>query len=369
MNLAHDLRVIMGTARKDLRTALAEPLFTVFGLLIPLNLLFLFALFVVSIGRAPIAVVMQDQGPLAQQLLSAMRNAHSFVIHQTSADQAQSDLRDGRVVAVVTVPASFDADLGAGRHVDLPVTLNNLNIDYTDDIRRAVPLSITSFYADAFPGAVNVRVQEIDVHPRDTDYLAYLGVSIVVAGMLLNGLLQGGIGAAREHESHTIKELLMSPASRWAIVAGKMLAPLLMSAVSAAAILLIVIVFFNAVPLHPLELLGYAALLMVGFVALGTLVGMLLRRRQAVIPLNFATVLLLFFLSGPFGPPNWAGPIQNAAGIISPLYYAIAAMQHAFHGFETSQFGLGADVAVLAGFTIAALVVSSLTLRRPRLAH
>jgi ABC-2 type transport system permease protein len=369
MNPRHDLRVILGTARKDLRTALAEPLFTVFGLLIPLNLLFLFALFVASIGRAPIAVVMEDQGPLAQQLLSAMQGAHSFVIHQTSAEQAQSDLRDGRVVAIVAIPATFEDDLQAGRHVDLPVTLNNLNIDYTNDIRRAIPLSITTFYADAFPGKVDVRVRELDLHAHDTGYLAYLGVSIVVAGMLLNGLLQGGIGAAREHESHTIKELLMAPASRWAIVAGKMLAPLLMSAVSASVILLVVIVFFDAIPVHPLELLGYAVLVMVGFVALGTLVGMLLRRRQAVIPLNFATVLMLFFLSGPFGPPNWAGPVQNAAGIASPLYYAIAAMQHAFHGFETSQFGLGTDVAVLTGFTIAALVLSSLTLRRPRLAH
>lgn len=369
MTLGHDLRVILGTARKDLGTALAEPLFTVFGLLIPLNLLFLFALFVASIGRAPIAVVMEDQGPLASQLLAAMQNAHSFVIHQEGADQAASDLRDGRVVAIVTVPASFDDDLRAGRHVDLPVTLNNLNIDYTNDIRRAIPLSITSFYANVYPGAVVVHAREIDVHPQDTGYLAYLGVSIVVAGMLLNGLLQGGIGAAREHETHTIKELLMSPASRWAIVAGKMLAPLLMSAVSAGVILLVVILFFGATPINPLELLGYAVLLMVGFVALGTLVGMLLRRRQAVIPLNFATVLMLFFLSGPFGPPNWAGPVQNAIGIASPLYYAIAAMQHAFHGFETSQFGLGVDVAVLAGFTILALVVSSLTLRRPRLAH
>ena len=369
MNPAHDVRVILGTARKDLQTAAAEPLLTVVGLLIPLNLLFLFALFVISIGRAPIAVVMEGQGPLAQQMLTAMRNAHSFVLHVESAEQARSDFGDGHVVAVVTVPSSFDDDLKAGRHVDLPVTLNNLNIDYTDDIRRAIPLSITSFYSTVYPGQVTVSVHEIDLHVRDTDYLAYLGVSIVVAGMLLNGLLQGGVGAAREHESDTIKELLVAPASRWSIAAGKMVAPLLMSALSGGIILGTVILLFGAVPAHPLEVLGDALLLIVGFVALGTLVGLLLRRRQAVIPLNFASVLMLFFLSGPFGPPNWAGPVQNAIGIVSPLYYAIAAMQHAFHGFETSQFGLGVDLVVLAAFTVAALIGSALVLRRPRLAH
>jgi ABC-2 type transport system permease protein len=365
----HDLRVILGTARKDLRIALAEPLFTVLGLLIPLNLLFLFALFAVSVGRAPIAVVMDDRGPLAQQLLGSLERANSFVVHVGGAGQAASELREGRVVAILTVPASFDDDLRAGRHVDLPVTVDNLNVDYTNDIRRAIPLAITSFYADAFPGLVTVRPHEVDVHPRDTGYLAYLGVSIVVAGMLLNGLLQGGIGAAREHESHAIKELVLSPASRWAVAAGKLLSPLLMSTVSAALTLGIVVTFFGAVPAHPLELLGDAVLLMVGFVALGTLTGMLLRRRQAVIPLNFASVLTLFFLSGPFGPPNWAGPVQNALGLISPLYYAIAAFQHAIHGFQTSRFSVGADVAVLAGFTVLALVASAASLRRPVLAR
>src|SRR5262245_37911832 len=188
--LRRNLRVVLAVGRKDLAMAMARLPFTVVGVVIPINFLFLFILFALTGSAAPTAVVMQDRGPLAQQFVSAMAHAQSFSLRDESAAQAQRQIEEGRIVAIVTVPASFDDDLRAGRPVEVPVEINNLNLDFTNDIRRAVPLSITSFYAEAFPGQVSVRAHEVDVLPQDTGYVSYLAVSAVAAAFFLQALIQ-----------------------------------------------------------------------------------------------------------------------------------------------------------------------------------
>ena len=81
MSLRHDLRVIRAVAATDIRLTLREPLFAIIGVLIPINFLLLFLLFAISGGQAPIAVVMNDHGPLAQRFVQAMDGSHSFIIH------------------------------------------------------------------------------------------------------------------------------------------------------------------------------------------------------------------------------------------------------------------------------------------------
>lgn len=364
MSLRHDLRVVRALAVKDLRLSLIDRVFTVIGVVIPINFLLLFMLFALSGGQAPTAVVLEDQGPLAQKFVDAMDRAHSFIITRTDAASAENLIQTGKIVAVVTVPSGFDADLRAGRRVELPVQINNLEQDFTNDIRRAVPLSVTSFYSETFPEQVVIRAAEVDVQSHDTGYIPYLAVSVVVLGLMMEGLLQAGVNAAREYEEGTITELMLSPASRWAISAGKILGALVLNAIAAIAVLLVVVVVLAVIPVHPIEVIGYGVLLMVTFVAIGTLIGTLLRRRQATVPLSFALALPLFFLSGPFGPANWLGPTAGTVALVSPLYYAIGIFQHAFHGYQTTQSSLTTNSAVLVGFAVVAVVATTLILRR-----
>src|SRR6266568_7947323 len=125
----------------------------------------------------PTAVVMQDYGPYAQKFYQSMGTTHSFHLQQLSASEASNLLHAGRIVAVVTIPPDFDQRIQQNQPVKVKVQINNLNTDFTNDIRRALPLSITSFYANAFPDVVRVVPQEHDVYPQDTSYIPYLTVS------------------------------------------------------------------------------------------------------------------------------------------------------------------------------------------------
>jgi ABC-2 type transport system permease protein len=369
MSLRHELRVVRAVAATDIRLTLREPLFAIIGVLIPINFLLLFLLFAISGGQAPIAVVMDDHGPLAERFVQAMGGSNSFIIHTATSAEAESEIRAGSIVAVVTVPQDFDAALGAGARVDVPVEVNNLNVDFTNDIRRAVPLSITSFYADAFPDQVVVSALESDVQAQDTGYIPYLAVSIVVAGLMLASILQGSVNTARDYELGTVKELALAPVSRLAIGLGKMLGSAALTVASALLVLGVVILVIGVHPLHPLEVLGFGLLMIAAFLALGVLAGTLVRRRQQAIPLSIACILPLFFLSGPFGPANWLGAIPGTIAAISPLTYAIAAFQHAFHGYQTATQDLAVDTIVLAGFTLGTVVLTALVFRRRGVAH
>ncbi len=363
------LRVIWACLKKDIKSARSEPLFTLVSIILPLNVLFLMSLLVISGGLAPTVVVMQDTGPLAQQFYAAMSQAHSFVLQQASAEQAGTLIEQGKIVAVVTIPADFDARIGQHQSVAVGVKINNLNTDFTNDIRRAVPLAITSFYAKAFPSVVTITPQESEAYPQDTGYIPYLAVPILVIGLMVGGMVQAGTAAAVEWEKETVKELLLSPASRLAILLGKMVAAFLIGLAGAAVVLAFLIMAMGIWPVHWGELIGFTLLILALFTAWGTLLGTWLKRRTPLATLAIGLCVPLFFLSGPFGPISFFAPIEQLVARVFPVYYAIVVLQHAVHDFTLNTSGIGMNALILAVYALGGLILATIVLRRSLLAH
>ena len=363
------LRVIWACLKKDLKSARSEPLYTLVSIILPLNVLVLMSLLVISGGLAPTAVVMQDSGPLAQQFYTAMSQAHSFVLQQATAEQADALIEQGKIVAVVTIPADFDARIRQNQSVSIRVQINNLNTDFTNDIRRALPLAITSFYARAEPSVVTITPQERDAYPQDLGYIPYLAVPILVIGLMVGGMVQAGTAAAVEWERETMKELLLSPASRLAILLGKMLAAFLIGLAGAAVVLTFLITVMGIRPVHWGEPIGFTLLVLALFNAWGTLLGTWLKRRTELSTLAIGLCVPLFFLSGPFGPISFFAPIEQLIARIFPVYYAIVVLQHAVHDFTLNTSGIGINVLILATYALGGLVLAAIVVRRSALAH
>jgi ABC-2 type transport system permease protein len=363
------LRVVWACVNKDLKSARTEPLFTLVAIILPLNVLLLMSLLVVSGGLAPTAVVMEDSGPLAQQFYTAMQAAHSFALQHATASQAQALLQEGKIVAVVAIPADFDARIQDHQRVSVGVTINNLNTDFTNDIRRAVPLSITSFYAEAEPSIVTITPEERDAYPQDLNYIPFLAVPILVIGLMVGGMVQAGTAAAEEWERGTMKELLLSPASRVAILLGKMLAAFLIALLGAVVVLTMLMGALGVWPVHWGELIGFTLLILALFAAWGTLLGTWLKQRTPLATLAIGLCVPLFFLSGPFGPISFFAPIEQLVARLFPVYYAIVVLQHAFHGFSLNTNGIVLNVLVLVAYALGGLVLATLALRRGTLAH
>ncbi|HEV2579250.1 MAG TPA: ABC transporter permease [Ktedonobacteraceae bacterium] len=367
--LDSSLRVIWACLKKDLKSARAEPLYTLVSIILPLNVLLLMSLLVISGGLAPTAVVMQDTGPLAQQFYTAMSQAHSFVLQQSTAQQANALIEQGKIVAIVTVPADFDARIRQRQSVTVGVQINNLNTDFTNDIRRALPLSITSFYGRAEPSVVTITPQERDTYPQDLGYVPFLAVPILVIGLMVGGMVQAGTAAAVEWEKETMKELLLSPASRLAILLGKMLAAFLTGLTGAAIVLAVLIAVMGIWPVHWGELIGFTLLILTLFTAWGTLLGTWLKRRTPLATLAIGLSVPMFFLSGPFGPISFFAPIEQLVARVFPVYYAIVVLQHAVHDFTLNTSGIGINALILVAYALGGLVLATIVVRRSTLAH
>lgn len=364
-----NIRVIWACMKKDMRSALTERVFLIAGIFMPVNILIMMSLFVLAGSHAPTAVVMHDTGPYAQAFYRAMNGANSFSLRTASATDAQNLINEGKVVAVVTVPPDFDVRVQANEPVQVGVQINNLNTDFTNDIRRAIPLSITSFYGKAFPNLVTITPHEIDLYPQTTDYVPYLGVSILVIGLMVGGLLQSGASSAKEWENGTMKELLLSPASRWSILLGKMLGAFMMSLASVILVVAVVVFILGVWPVHWGEVVWVTLLTLLIFIALGTLLGTLIKRWQPVIALAFGLSIPMFFISGAFGPVSFQVPITQVIAKIFPVYYAIVLQQHAFHGFDLNTYSVGFNALILVIYALALLALTTLTLRRSTAAH
>jgi ABC-2 type transport system permease protein len=365
----YTLRVIWACMKKDIKSALTERVFTIISIFVPVNILILLSLFVISGGLAPTAVVMNDTGPYARQFYNAMNNARSFSLQTATASNAASLIQRGKIVAVITIPADFDVRIQQNQPVQVRVDINNLNTDFTNDIRRAIPLSITTFYAKAFPSLVTITPNETDQYPQDTGYIPYLTVSILVVGLVLAGILQAGTASAREWENETMKELLLSPASRLAMIVGKMLASFVMSIAAVIVVVLVLIFIIGVQPVYWGEVIGFTCLCLVIFIAWGTFLGTVIKQRQPVIVLAFGTSIPLFFLSGAFGPISFTTPAIQFIAQIFPIYYAIVLQQHAFHGFDLNTYGLGLNASIIVVYAVALITLAAFALRRNTLAH
>lgn len=358
------LGVIWACLTKDLKSALTERAFLFQMAIIAPNYCVLAVLFALAGSNAPTAIVLQDRGPYAQQMVQALAAAHSFHLEEASAAQATALMNAGEIVAIVTIPADFEQRLEQQQPVQIGLVVNNLHVDMTDDVRRGVRLAIITFSHRVFPNEATIEPVEQDAYPSDTGYIAFLSVSTLVLGIMVGGLLQAGAASAREWEKATMKAMLLSPAPRWAIAVGKMLAAWILSLGTGAVVLAFLMLVIGDWPVNwPLMLLT-TMLTSALFVAMGTALGYLLRQRQTLTLLARGSSVPLFFLSGMFAPLSFSTPWVQFLGRLFPVHYLIVLEQYSFLGYWTNTLGVGGNLLVLGGFGVAFVVLTTLVLRR-----
>lgn len=357
------LLAVWALAVKDMKVAITEKMSLVQAITLPTNYLIMMSLFVLAGSHDPTAVVMLDHGPYAQQFVAAMERSDTFRISVEPQSEANAQMRAGTLVAEVTIPGDFDQAIARRQHMAVPVMINNLNEDLTDDAHRGLRLALESFYATVSPGQVPVTVADHDEYAADTGYIAFLALSIVVIALMVAGLLQGGNAAAREYEQATIKNLLVAPVRPWQVLAGRMIGAWIMSLPSAAAVLVVVVFIVGDRPERLLLAIAVALLTLAVFVAAGVALGTVTRDRSLVAVLTRAVPVPLFFLSGVFIPLSYETGSVQAIGEILPVHWAVVLTQFAFRGFLTGTLSLAADAEILAGYLAVFAAVAAVAYR------
>jgi len=360
--------VVWAVMKNDLRLILARPSSTILAVLIPVNFLILFSLFALGGARVPVGMVQADSGAYSATMVQALNQTNTFRITAVPSQNAAQRLIDGQQsVATINIVPGFSKAIASGADVTLPVTIDNLNADFANDIRRALPLGILNFYEKTTPSVLPMGWHEVDEYPHDVSFFGYLAVSIETVALLLGGILLTSRGVAGEWEQGTIKELKLSPAPTWALLTGKILTGYLTSMVSAALIFGILTIF----GIHPQNwglLIASSLVILLIFATIGLAVGMMAKSQFVVYPLVLGVSLPLFFISGGFGPVSWSTPAMLWVARVFPVIYANTILQRAIHGFWPLDVGVGVAWLVFAIWGLAAVGLSIWLYRRATLA-
>ena len=323
------------------------------------SFLVMVSLFGLTGAYAPVALIDRDGGAYAQSFIQALEGAHhSFALKSMSAEDAFSRLRSGRLVGIITIPQGFSAQIERGVTVPIDVQIDNVNVDLTNDVQRALPAAIVAFgRAHQFAG-VRVAMREHDVLPHDTAYVPYLVVSgLALDAMLIAGIL-GALATAREFERRTVKLLRLAPASAGVVLAGKLTVAAAVAGLALAITLLAIVLIYGVVPVAPWATLMTLAACVVIFTCFGAWLGAMLKRTLAAVPLLFGLVMPLYVDSGALEPTRFDGePIWMIAHA-SPIYYAVGVLEWAYHGLRVTPEPVYLDLLVLFGIALASIALT-----------
>lgn len=360
-------RVALATARLELlrlsRTR-AVVLLTVFE---ALTFLVLVSLFGITGSRAPTALVDEDGSAYARLLAADLDAAHhSFALQRMEASDAAAALHDGELAAVITIPAGFGAHVAAGTTVAIPLAVDNVNVDLTDDVQRALPSAIVAFGHQLRLPELRVTVQEGDRLPQDTGYIPYLTVSALALDALVVAATLAAIAVARDGEVRTARVWQTSPASAAAVLAGRLSATAAVSLLAVAVAVVCVVAGYGVGVRNPLEMVVALVACIAIFSCAGAWIGAALRRTVAAVPLIFGMAVPLYVDSGALEPARFDGEAIWWIAHASPVYYAVGVMEDAFHGLRVTPESVWLDTLALLGFAVASMALALRSLRRWR---
>lgn len=379
------IQTILNLAKHDLLLWKRMPLAIASALIPPAGMALLLIILSFSVTRQPVALVVESQQPNAlymQKIISS--DTEAYLLKTTDMNTANRMLSDQEVAAIITIPQDFDKKV-AKDEASVNLKLNNIDIDFADDIRRAVDRSVAQFDAPqlgvegeenesaptggshAFVISQNpyrVAVNEQSLRTTNVSFLNYQVIPAFILLILSVGLMGTALLCANDNERKTARSLILAPVPAWTLIAGRLLGGLLISVIIVFPVLFISFLFgIIAPPVSHIPAL-LVLFLATGLCAagLGAALGSLFRGAKIVAMASSVVATYLFFLGGGFTTiaflPNW---LQDLSAII-PTRYAIDGMRQAL--FYPDLQGVTTDIIVLIGTAIIAILLGSLAVRK-----
>jgi len=303
----------------------------------PLIFIFMFGLIFQGGGSPGLTLGWADEdgSPAAATLREAFDGLNGIEVEAADRETSLASMREGKVDAVIVVPAGYGAAVAAGPGATSGPT--NIVV-YTDPSRSNLAGSVQQAVG-AVLGAVNlagrpplvVAAQET-LQTQDLNFISYF-----VPSMLGLSVMQVGIFAAvplvADREKLILKRLAATPLKRWQLVGSNVLMRLLIALAQAVIIVAVGVMFFGVEITGPLALtVFFVSLGAVAFLALGYVVASFAKTEDSANGMTSVIQFPMMFLSGTFFPIEaMPAPLQTVARLI-PLTYLSDALRQVMVG-------------------------------------
>ncbi len=200
-------------------------------------------------------------------------------------------------------------------------------------------------------------------HAIPTGALAYLDFMTpgVLAQSILFTSIFFGIAIIWERDLGIVQKMLVSPAYRGALVAGKALSAGARALAQSAIVVVIALGLGIRLRLGPLPLVGVLASVLVGaalFSTFSLVIACIVKTRERFMGIGQVLTMPLFFASNAIYPldlmPRWLRVVAH----LNPLTYLVDALRSLMLG-AASAYGLGLDFAVQLGVLLALVALAA----------
>jgi ABC-2 type transport system permease protein len=330
-----------------------------------------------SVGRQPVALVVDGHGPQTTIMSNIFTSdQEAYALKKTDLGTAARMLASQQVAAVIIIPSTFESDVARGT-ATVDLTLNNVDIDFGDDIRRAVARSVAQFDApflgfggelaqggmgSVVPNPYRVAIAETTLRKTNIGFLAYEIAPVMLLVVLSVGTLGVGWLTAADIGSGALSFLRTTPASSVGVASGRVAAALGVIAVVDAPLIAYAALAERIGPERIAVVCSLVILTGAVGIGLGLVVALLFRRPRLVAMASTTVCSYLFFLGGGFTTiaflPSW---LQTISGAV-PTRYAIDGLRQEL--FYAQPQHLTLDLLVLGLVALGSVMVAAAGIRR-----
>ena len=208
-------------------------------------------------------------------------------------------------------------------------------------------------------GEVFTRIRAIPT--GSLSYIAFMTPGVLAQSVLFSSIFYG-IAIIWERDLGVVHKLLVSPASRAALVVGKGLAASIRGLVQGLIVALLAAILGVPLRLDPSALMGTIIAVVIGSALFSTFslsIACVVKTRERFMGIGQVLTMPLFFASNAIYPiavmPGWLRAIAH----VNPLTYLVDALRTLMIAGGQSSTGLVVDFAVLIGTSIALVILAA----------
>ena len=280
-----------------------------------------------------------------------------FEIEEGDLDKELQMLRDGKLDAVVVLPANIDLSLQNKQPVDLQVYY-----DPSQTSNQQILIPILNQVIDGIDRGMQgymrlIELKEQSIQTRQLRYIDYLVPGILGMSLMFTGVF-GGIPVIQQRQAGIIKRLGCTPLRRSMLVFGELAFRMILVFLTAALIILVGRLAFDVQMVGNWGyLVGIVILGTLVFSCLGYLIAAFIRTEEGAIPIINVITFPMMFLSGTFFEvSNMPSFIEPVVRILPLTYLSDSLRQIMVDGIPLHAMTI--NIAIMAGWTIVCLAIT-----------
>ena len=392
MNGRSSLQAIRSVAVKEFIHIYRDWRILVLLLILPpvFTLIFGHAFEATKSSNVPALLENRDKSPASEELVSELAADPTFQWKQTAKIVGHPDLLNEHVKAALLIPPGWGAGLKNGDPIALPLYLDGGDTNTANELEGRIQEDLGKFQkkqleetVEALPDSVidlakklPVTVQKTFVsamaqwgvkshvlYNPDERFIEYVVPGIIGIILQLLTVTLTACTIARERESGTLYQLMVTSLRRWEIVLGKILPYL---AISILLILVVIVVagWHFQVAFHQHLVLALLCLLfLLCSLGLGLLISAFSRTQTQAIQLSVFFLLPIFVLSGAFAPLERLPPAIRYLAECFPLTHFCRAFR-LVNLYQAGPTFYGGDLIFLFVGAVVTFLGAALLLRR-----